>query len=64
MIESEYVIKFLKSLCFATPVREVLETIYATDEAGKTIIKEIFKKNRKGEIVLDKDKKPDCFKTI
>lgn len=62
VIEPEYVITFLKSLCFATPVREVLGTIYATDENGKTIIKKIYedvlKKNRKGKVILDKDKKP------
>lgn len=62
IVSPEYVIKFLKSLCFATPAREILETVYATDENGNVIVKkfyeEIYKKDKKGKLVLDEEKKP------
>lgn len=55
-------ILFFKNLRFAAPAREIIENIYATDENGNVLIRniyeEIYKRNRKNKIVLGENKKP------
>lgn len=59
LIKVEYspALIYLKSLCFAVPAKETTN-IYATDENGKIIIREVFKKKKNGNLVLDKNKNP------